>query len=747
MQSYKNLRQTIIFCLLLTISLLFLPSISSAQKPPEIVAIQAKMQRGEQLTPEENKQYNDYIKKLSEKLDQSMDKLKNIKPKSVDISKPVSLPANDYLPKQNPAAHYNNAAAPTLSEYLALVKKYHDASSRQLTDIKPKLDEILAKLKTANELSNLGMMTLISAKHNHDESAAAFYEVTAGAAKDAKDGVIAGNFGVLLKNAGEYEDSLKILLYAEKLLPQYAVIQTNLGWTIAYLGDFFIAKMRFQKAITLNAYDTKAYQGMGLLFRVEGNVPEAQKYLRMSLKKGFSIAAATNLMLVDGKVDAVIATNPESIEADSTAGMRLTDVLEYPSKDAPTSSDGKLEFADTPDFFNISLSAVDHAEVRNDFLRYDEAKKAEFKSANDALYQAQQQLAPFRSAPIRDGNTTTYPRSYEAEVFALVDMERIFSRRHLLRQLKMGKRFDGEIHLPIVDKHAAAERSFQSDYQQCSRNEPCQDAAGRKRCRAEIEIIKGFNGSFQTLWAKYIQDDRADLKRFYELETPWLREIKDEKLRAFMNQRREFFIKAADAVEELGFWGTWARDVHNNWSDDCGQEPPPKNTGNSLRHTLKVFPEPSGACHVPTWQLGAGVGPFSASTTATCTKFELEFSAFDVYAGFDKKFGDKETDDITTYHLGISESVGLKAKIGETDRGELNGAIKSGVYLSTRNGEMVDHGFDGSIEGEASAGNEDLITKGNEQKLANWKISGESGPRSDGSSPINFTSVLDNLDN
>ena len=734
------------FCLL-SVLFLLLPTMLTAQKPPEIQAIQDKMSRGEKPTPEEQKKMDDYLKSQSDKLDKLMEKLKNIKPKTVDLSKPVKLPDDDYLPKQNAAAHYNNAAAPSLSEYLALVKKYHDASSEQLTDIKPKLDETLAKLKTANELSNLGMMTSMSAKHKHDQSAAALYEVTAGAAKDAKDGVIAGNFGVLLKNAGEYEDSLKVLLYAEKLLPRYAVIQTNLGWTIAYLGDFFDAKTRFQKAVTLDAYDTKAYEGLGLLFRVEGNVPEAQKYLRMSLKKGFSIAAAKNLMLVDGKVDAVIAANPESVEADSTAGMRLSDVLEYPSKTAPTSSDGKLEFADTPDFFNVSLAAVDHAEVKDLFLRYDETKKAEFQSANNAFYQAQQQLAPIRSAPIRNGNTVAYPRSYEAEVFALTDMERIFSRRHLLRQTKMGKRFEGEIHLPIVDKYTAAERTFQSDYQQCARNEPCQDAAARKRCRAEVEIIKSFNGSFQILWAKYVQEDRADLKRFYEMETPWLREIADEKLRGFMNQRREFFIKAADAVEELGVWGTWARDVHNNWSDDCGQDPPPKNTGNSLRHTLKVFPDPSGECHVPTWSLGAGVGPFSASTTATCTKFELEFSAFDVYAGFDKKFGDKESDDITSYHLGISESVGLKAEIGKTDRGELNGAIKSGVYVSFRNGEMVDHGFDGSIEGEASLGNEGLITKGNEQKLANWKISGEEGPRSDGSSPINFTSVLDNLDN
>jgi len=148
------------------------------------------------------------------------------------------------------------------------------------------------------------------------------------------------------------------LLYAEKQIPQSAVIETNLGWTIGYLGDFFTAKTHFQKAIDINAYDYKAYEGMGLLYRVEGNIPEASKYLRMCLKNGYSAVAANNLGLVEGKVDGVIATNAEGIEAESTSGMKLSDVMEFPYADSGSNSaNGKLNLTEAPDFFSVSVRA------------------------------------------------------------------------------------------------------------------------------------------------------------------------------------------------------------------------------------------------------------------------------------------------------------------------------------------------------------------------------------------------------
>jgi len=100
-------------------------------------------------------------------------------------------------------------------------------------------------------------------------------------------------------------------------------------------------------------------------------------------------------------------------------------------------------------------------------------------------------LGPIKTEPVRNGDSVIYPRSYEPEAYALIDMEHIFARRHLLRYAKFSKRFQNEVHLPVVDKFFALEKQFQAEYQQCNRNEPCQDAARRKVCRLRIDNIKG----------------------------------------------------------------------------------------------------------------------------------------------------------------------------------------------------------------------------------------------------------------
>ena len=757
MRAYQDLRQPVVFCLLLTIFLFLLPLTSSAQKPPEIAAMQEKLKRGEQLTPEESKQYDDYIKKLSDNLDKAMDKLKNIKPKSVDISKPVNLPADETLPKLNPVAHYNDAHPPTESEYLALVKKYNDASGGEIAEIKPKLSETLAQIKTANGISNFGMVTLMNAAPDRDKTAAAFFAVTTGAAKEPKNGTIANNFGVLLKNSQNYEDSLKVLLYAEKILQLNALTQTNLGWTIGYLGDFFTAKAKFQKAINLDAYDLKAYEGMGLLFRVEGNIPEASKYLRMSLKLGFSGVAANNLSLVEGKVDGLIAADAEHVDEDSTGGVKISDVLQFPYADGQISngsSSGKLELARAPEFFSVSLKRIADGNMKNEFLRYDELKKAEFKTANDALYEAQQQLDEFPPAPVREGNAVVYPRNYEPEVFALLDLEHIFARRYLVRLQKLGKRFQNEIHLPVVDKFFAAQKQFISEAQQCNHDNSCEKAADAKFCNLKLENIKSVNGSFQTLWTKYVQAQREDLKSYYDFAAPWLREIKDAKLNKFMNQRREFFIKASDPIEELGIWGPYQVDVGNNWSDKCGdphyhEEPPPPDIYSAKK--LKVYPEPYGACHVPQYRYGGGVGLFSAMTEATCDSLKVEFSYNGGYLGAERKFGNTENDDVTTYRTGYN----LKSVFLESDISKASVGVKGGVYLSTRNGQVVDYGVEaaGKIDSQIGSTKVDKNDEKNGEidfgslknpalKLESVQISLESGPRSPGNPAVKFNSVV-----
>jgi Flp pilus assembly protein TadD len=697
------------------------------------------MATGEKLTAAEQKQYDDYLKELTEKLDKAMEKLKNLPAhKPVDISKPLSLPNDETLPKESAGSHYGQSPAPSESEYLGIVKSYNLASAAKLRELKAKLDAVFVKATAPNEIANLGMAMYLGRTKKNDESTAALYAITSAALKAPAGGVFASNFGVMLKDIGAYEDSLHVLLYAEKHLPQSATVQTNLGWTIAYLGDFFTAKSHFQKAINLDAYDARAYEGMGLLFRVEGNLSEASKYLRLSLRSGFSGVAARNLTLIEGKADAVITTNPETANADDIPGMRLSDVQQFPYPDTQASSGsaaGKLQFQDTPDFFSSSIARVYQGHMKNEFLQYGSQKRAEFKAVNEALYQAQKELDPLRPPPIRSGNSITYPRSYEPEAFALVDLDHIFSRRHLLRAAKFTKRFQTEIHQPVVDKFFALEKQFEAEYRGCNRDNRCQDAAARKVCRARVDNIKSGNGSFQSLWAKYVQEDRADLQRYFDYATPWLREIKDQKLNRYMNLRREFFIKAADAAEEVGVWGIWEADVNNNWTPDCGTEPPPANSGNFLRNKLKVFVEPYGTCHVPTGKAGGGVGIISASIEATCDSLKVEFGVAGIVGSAETKFGDKESDDVTTFRIGTGVKAGATLQVGDVELGNLEVGAKGSFFISTQNGTVIDHGVEGAAKAEGTIGNggegllEGVLPTATLGLSGKAQISAESGPQ------------------
>jgi tetratricopeptide (TPR) repeat protein len=730
----------VVTCVLLCV-LIFttLPTISRAQTPPEIKALTQKMARGEKLTPAEQKQYDEYVKSLTDKLDKAMDKLKNLPTrKPVDISRPLSLPDDQTLPKENAGAHYGQSPAPSESEYLGIVKKYNLASGAKLRDLKGKLDAVFVKASAPNEIANLGMAMYLGRTKDNDETAAALYAITASALKAPAGGVFASNFGVMLKDIGAYEDSLHVLLYAEKHLPQSATVQTNLGWTIAYLGDFFTAKAHFQKAINLDAYDARAYEGMGLLFRVEGNLNEASKYLRLSLRSGFSGVAARNLTLIEGKADAVIATSPETANADDIPGMRLSDVQQFPYPDTQASSGpaaGKLQFAAAPDFFSPSVARVYQGHVKNEFLQYGSQKKVEFKAANEALYQAQKELDPLRPPPIRSGNSITYPRSYEPEAFALVDLDHIFSRRHLLREAKFTKRFQTEIHQPVVDKFFALQKQFEAEYRACNRDDACQAAATRRVCRLRVSSIQTFNGPFQTLWAKYVQEDRADLQRYFDYATPWLGEIKNPKLNRYMNMRREFLIKAADAAEEVGVWGIWEADVNNNWSPDCGTDPPPANSGNFLRNKLKVFVEPYGGCHVPTGKAGGGVGIISASIEATCDSLKVEFGVAGIIGSAETKFGEKESDDVTTFRIGTGVKAGATLQIGDVELGNVEVGAKASYFISTQNGSLIDHGVEGSAKAEGTIGNggegllEGVLPTATLGLSGKAQISAESGPQ------------------
>jgi hypothetical protein len=88
-----------------------------------------------------------------------------------------------------------------------------------------------------------------------------------------------------------------------------------------------------------------------------------------------------------------------------------------------------------------------------------------------------------------------------------------------------------------------------------------------------------------------------------------------------------------------------------------------------LRYLIKVFPEPYGTCHVPQYKLSGGYGSLSAATEAICDSLKVEFSAFGVYGGVDRKFGEKESDDVTTFYIGYGFKKALAVDVGGITRG------------------------------------------------------------------------------
>lgn len=742
-RKFLSLKQIIIGTWLLGALVLTVPDslAQRTQKPPEIKAIEEKMSRGENLSAAEQKALDDYMKSLVDRMNEIMKKGSEAVKKSLDPSKPLKLDEDEYLPQFDASAHYNTAPVPPQSEYLEIVRNYNVKSGETLAEMKTKLDQSFAQMKTATEISNFGMMSLAGGKKDANNSAAAIFAVTTAALKTPNDALTASNFGVLLKNAGAYDDSLKVLLYAEKPAPQNALIQINLGWTIAYLGDFFTAKMHFQSAINLDKFNYQGYEGLGLLYRVEGNAQEASKYLRMCLKQGYSRSAAKNLREVENKYDVLITQSADdSTDPESVPGMRLSEIYEFPYP-APQGADDKLVFPDPPDFYSGSVKKVFDAHNKALFVEYGRQMDESLRRKNERLKSLEATLDPISPAPVYDGDTVIYPRSYEAEAYALMDMETVFMRRHLLRFVKFTRKMNTEVTGQARNKYYNLFNQFMREGTECNRDQDCEVAARRRFCLAKMNTLLTFNPGFQGIWQKYLKEEREDLRRYYKLAAPWLAEIGDKKLNEYLNLRREIAIQITDPVESNSIWQEWEGIVDADYSADCGSEPTPADTKNSLGRNLKVFPEPYGTCHVPTWKLTAGIAILSFTSEATCDSVKLEFSAFGVYSGLDRKFGEKESDDVTTLHIGFGEKAALPVP------GTVNLVGKLGVYVSGRNGQMSDYGVEGVAKAErVSDLPGEMFNKTELAKFSEIKISGSSGPRDDGSSPINFTSVLDKLD-
>jgi tetratricopeptide (TPR) repeat protein len=99
------------------------------------------------------------------------------------------------------------------------------------------------------------------------------------------------NLGVLLAEAGSYEEAEKRYKEAAKLLPDDASVHSNLATIYAKKANMYADKKmydlsleQFEKAITLNPEDYVAYNNIGIIYKQKGNIRKAMESYTKALE-------------------------------------------------------------------------------------------------------------------------------------------------------------------------------------------------------------------------------------------------------------------------------------------------------------------------------------------------------------------------------------------------------------------------------------------------------------------------------
>jgi tetratricopeptide (TPR) repeat protein len=673
--------------------------------PDDVRKIYKKMSNGQELTPAEQKRIEEFqagkseaeLERIAEELEKDADFRKE-----VDAAKKESEESEEEpLPQPNPKVNLARETAPVEAGFLVLVKAVQSESGAKIKETeKAEIDKAVSQLKNAAQISNLGMIYLMSDKP--EEVSKAVYLAATSVIKDPKDAADISNLGVALKNNEDYARSLKVLLYADKLQTNSPVILSNLGWTLAYLGDFPTAKMRFNAALAFKKDYPNALEGLGILAQAEKDFRTADKYLRANLLRRFSPAGAKAIKKNDEAkrsektrqeaeeikndpntynpkpVPPGAPVNPESVD-----GARWSDAIWSPF-DKPSQTFERLP---VPDFINGDIETA-HREGKND-KDYYLARRAVVSQESAAFTRAMQSLPDdvLRPQPRVEGNSIVFPRSYEKEFYALRDLENVFYRRSAIRFQNFDK-----------------QRNYIFALSQDWNGAWTKGISGAEVCRRHLRYSLGNHATYYQNWQEFYQKSLDDMDKFYRASAFWIQRIVNPQLREYANLRRDVIIRL-HYHHLLASWGSWSSFIRTT---PCEQVDNPQSRWTveqlvAKNGKLKIFAEPNGDCHVPTGNVDAGF----IALDADCEKLKITFGA-GAKISLERKFGEKEADDVTTFRIagGISKSLDINLK-GETI-GSIEGKAEGSYFIQAQNGRVIDHGAEGTIGVEGKIGDADV---------------------------------------
>jgi len=608
------------------------------------------------------------------------------------------------LPVMKPGIDLSKRTAPAQSEYVVLVTAMKQKAVAQANAAdKFKWDNFLASSK-GSAPADMAMVIMMQGGPLWLSA----YLATSYAVKAPADTITPNNLGVIFKQLKEYDASLKCLLYAEKLAPKSAVVQTNLGWTIAYMGDFKTAKVHFQKALAIINDYPGALEGMGILAYASGDWKTAVQYMFKRAKNfaGFSPKTAQILK----QLDEISAKEKKEEIISGAAGEDdgrddwKSDPL-FVVRDAP---EHPLTVSYPPEFINPV--PADAGKNSGNAYQYGSQYQQKAQTAFSKMGRNWAALIKSQDA-VKEGNTITIMRSNAMEYFYLKMLNEHFARRSsnmgLYGLAQSKKATDPRLKLawmsyckytnimvPASDKGNLANKL--KEFGACGDNSDCRNAVEEKYCRLRTEAANEFLPKLYTQWTYDFAEDAAFMQAYYAASSPYIRAIHDAQLNELFNSAREANINGQYGADIVG-WSQKCNVIVNGWSPNCETKTDASNPSVSQKPAhrggkLQIFPEPYQQCHTPTFSYNFQFFGISAD----CDKISIKITTAALNGSLECKWGKDDasgrlfqSNDVITLRIGTGIDNSL-----DIGPGKLTAALNANAYFTFQGGKLIDNGIE-----------------------------------------------------
>lgn len=455
------------------------------------------------------------------------------------------------LPQRGAAAF---SAAPPVGrqQVLALANSILPGAIAKLQTLDPQLQKALDAMCKDTTITPQAQGMLMAA--DGDPKYMVQYMVCRGIQKTPDNPWAINDLGIILRNDGRYKEAAQCFKYAYSFDSRNQIIKSNLGWAVAYYGDFPTAKNYFQQVIDSIPNFQLAWEGLGMIAYQEGNLQMLFSCLSHQLKTvgvGGGSGPSSDFMNFCGGVisdqDMNNAMKGKSQQSDPTAD----NTFDNNNGEDEANQDPPPTASSDPPNYEVSLGGLfaqnidqlmDLAKKINTNTELVKSKIKEQAAATAAKQKAiTRRLAP--PAYKDDQGLTVTPANYEKwyKIFHLVheDFEKRISW--------VNKEYDDDWKIllnSIMAQRIAFMENSTKEYMQCHSEEALREFYCKWKPKARGDLGMDLEG-ISKLFTKYIQKVQEQADWYVSASTPSIKRVHDVAWNEYMNQVREEDIRTA----------------------------------------------------------------------------------------------------------------------------------------------------------------------------------------------------------